>query len=128
MANTLGNPTLVSDKARENTILSYNTTLTSAPTVANPILRVRASTTTLVDFILDPTTPFTGGSVDGSATFNFVSGSAVAVAGTTSLATNYQVLGRDAAVHLSGNITATDGISVGQTVSASTITATAPAS
>jgi hypothetical protein len=128
MSNTLGNPTLVSDKAREGAILSYNATLTSSPSVANPLLRIRASTTTLVDFPLDPTTPFTGGSVDGSATFAYASASAVAVGGVASIPTNYQVLGRDGAVHLSGNITATDGISVGQTVSAGTITATAPAS
>jgi hypothetical protein len=128
MANTLGNPTLKSAKARENEILSYNSTLTSSPSVANPILRIRASTTTLVDFLLDPTTPFTGGAVDGSATFNFTSASAVAVAGTASIPDNYQVLGRDNAVHLSGPIVATDGISVGQTVNAATITATEPAS
>ena len=128
MANTLGNPTLVSDKARENNILSYNSTLTSSPTIANPLLRVRNSTTTLVDFTLDPTTPFTGGAVDGSATFNFTSSSAVAVAGTATIPNNYQVIGRDNAVHLSGTITATDGISVGQSVTAGSITATAPAS
>jgi|SRR5688572_7052565 len=128
MANTLGNPTLVSDKARENNILSYNSTLTSTPSVANPILRIRASSTTLVDFLLDATTPFTGGAVDGAATFNFASATAVATAGTATIPTNYQVLGRDGVVHLSGNITATDGISVGQTVSAGSITATAPAS
>lgn len=128
MANTLGNPTLVSDKARENNILSFNSTLTSAPTIANPILRIRASSTTLVDFTLDATTPFTGGAVDGAATFNFTSATAVASGGTASIPTNYQVIGRDNAVHLTGNVTATDGISVGQTVNAGTITATAPAS
>lgn len=127
MANTLGNPTLVSDKARENNILSYNTTLTSAPTIANPILRIRNSTTTLVDFTLDATTPLTGGAVDGSATFNFTSSSAVASGGAATIPNNYQVIGRDNAVHLSGTVTATDGISVGQTVNAGTITATAPA-
>lgn len=128
MANTLGNPTLVSDKARENNILSYNSTLTSSPTIPNPILRIRASSTTLVEFTLDATTPLTGGAVDGSATFNFAAASAVASGGTASLPTNYQVIGRDNAVHLTGNITATDAISVGQTVNAGTITATAPAS
>ena len=128
MANTLGNPTLVSDKARENNILSFNSTLTSSPSVANPILRIRASSTTLVDFALDATTPFTGGAVDGSATFNFTSPTAVASGGTASVPTNYQVLGRDGVVHLSGTITATDAISVGQTVNAGTITVTAPAS
>lgn len=128
MANTLGNPTLVSDKARENNILSYNSTLTSSPTIANPLLRIRNSTTTLVDFTLDPTTPFTGGAVDGSATFNFTSATAIAVGGAATVPNNYQVLGRDNAVHLSGAITATDGITTGQSVLASTITATAPAS
>lgn len=128
MANTLGNPTLVSDKARENEVLSFNSSLTSSPSVANPILRIRKGSTTLVDFLLDPTTPFTAGSVDGSATFNFVSAAAVAVAGAADLADNYQLIGRDAAVHLSGVATFTDGITVGQTVNAATITCTAPAS
>lgn len=128
MANTLGNPTLKSNKAREGEILSYNTSLTSAPSIPNPILRIRKSTTTLVDFTLDATTPFTGGSVDGSATFNFTSSSAVAVAGAVDIPDNYQLIGRDNAVHLSGPMTATDGITVGQTVNAATITATEPAS
>lgn len=125
MANTLGNPTSFSTKARENAVLSYNSSLTSSPSIANPLLRVRNGSTTLVDFPLDPTTPFTGGSVDGSATFNFVSASAVAVGGTATLPDNYQVIGRDNAVHLGGPIVATDAISVGQTVNAATITATA---
>lgn len=129
MANTLGNPTLVSSAARENNILSYNTTLLAAPlTNPNPILRIRIGSTTLVDFPLNATTPFTGGAVDGAATFNFVSSSAVASGGAASIPDNYQLLGRDAAVHLSGVVTATDGISVAQTVSTATITATAPAS
>ena len=128
MANTLGNPTLKSNKVREGEILSYNTSLTSSPSIANPLLRIRKSTTTLVDFPLDPTTPFTGGSVDGAATFNFVSSSAVAAAGAVDIPDNYQLIGRDNAVHLSGPITATDGITVGQTVNAATITATEPAS
>jgi hypothetical protein len=128
MANTLGNPTLVSNKARENEVLAYNTTLTSAPTIPNPLVRIRNGATTLVDFPLDPTTPFTGGAVDGSGTLNYVSSSAVAVGGVASVPDNYQILGRDNAVHLSGAIAATDGISVGQTVNAGTITVTAPAS
>lgn len=128
MSNNLGNPTLKSNKARENEILSYNSTLTSSPSAANPLLRVRNGSTTLVDLTLDPTTPFTGGSVDGSATFNFASASAVAVGGAATLPDNYQVIGRDGAVHLSGPITATDAISVGQTVNGSTITVTEPAS
>lgn len=128
MANTLGNPTLVSAKARENAVVSYNTTLTSAPAVANPIVRVRAGTTTLVDFLLDGTTPLTVGAVDGSATFAYSSASAVATGGTATIPDNYQVIGRDSAVHLSGAIAATDGISTGQTVAAGTVTLTAPAS
>jgi hypothetical protein len=128
MANTLGNPTLVSNKAREGQVLSYNATLTSSPTAANPLLRIRKSTTNLVDFLLDPTTPFTGGSVDGAATFAFVAASAVAAGGVADIPDNYQVIGRDAAVHLSGVVSATDGISAGQTINASTITTTAPAS
>jgi hypothetical protein len=128
MANTLGNPTLVSAKAREGAVLSYNATLTSAPTVGNPVLRLRNSSTTLVDFLLDPTTPLTGAAVDGVATLAFVTGTGVAVAGTATIPDNYQILGRDAAVHLSGVATCTDGISTGQTVAAGTVTLTAPAS
>jgi hypothetical protein len=128
MANTLGNPTLKSNTARENEILSYNTTLTASPSIANPLLRIRLSTTTLVDFPLNASTPFTGGSVDGVATLNYVSASAVAVGGVASVPDNYQIIGRDNAVHLSGPISATDGISVGQTVNAGTITVTEPAS
>jgi len=109
-------------------VLSGNASLTSAPSVANPILRVRRDAVTLVDFPLDPTTPLTGGSVDGGGAFNFVGASAVAVGGVASIPNNYQVLGRDAAVHLSGLATATDGISVGQTVTNATTTLTAPAS
>lgn len=127
MANTLGNPTLVSNAARENAVLSYNTTLAAGSTIANPLLRVRLGSTTLVDFPLNAATPFTGGSVDGAATFNFFGGNPVAVGGVASIPDNYQVLGRDNGVHLSGPIVATDGISVGQTVSAATMTATAPA-
>lgn len=125
MANTLGNPSSFSAKARENAVLAYNSSLTSSPSAPNPILRIRNGSTTLVDFTLDPTTPLTGGAVDGAATFNFTSASAVAVGGTATLPDNYQVIGRDAAVHLAGPITATDAISVGQTVNAATITLTA---
>ena len=128
MSNTLGNPTFKSNAARENEILSYNTTLTASPSISNPLLRIRKGSTTLVDFPLDAATPFTGAGVDGSATFNFPSTSAVAVAGAADVPDNYQVIGRDNAVHLSGPATATDGITVGQTVNVATITATEPAS
>lgn len=128
MANILGNPTLVSNKAREGAVLSYNATLTSAPTIANPLLRIRNGSTTLVDFPLDPTTPLTGGAVDGIATLALVSSNAVAVGGSATIPDNYQILGRDNAVHLSGVATCTDGITTAQIVSAATITLTAPAS
>lgn len=128
MSNTLGNPTLVSDKFREGQVLSGNASLTSSPSIANPLLRLREGSTTLVDFPLDDTTPLTGGSVDGDVTYNFVSPTAVAAGGAASLADNYQVIGMDNAVHLSGPATSTDAITVGQTVSAGTTTLTAPAS
>jgi len=128
MANTLGNPTFVSDKARENQVLSFNSTLTSSPSVANPVLRIRRDTTTLVDFPLDPTTPYNGGAVDGSAAFNYVSASAVAVGGAATIPNNWQLIGRDGVVHMSGPATCTDGITVSQLVDAATITTTAPAS
>jgi len=126
MANTLGNPTAFSNAARENSVLAYNITLIAAPlTNPNPVLRIRIGSTTLVDFPLNATTPFTAGSVDGAAAFNFTSASAVATGGVAQIPDNWQLLGRDAAVHLSGPATCTDGISVGQTVNAATITATA---
>jgi hypothetical protein len=128
MSNTLGNPTLVSNKAREGATLSYNATLTSSPSIANPLLRLRNGSTTLVDFTLDPTTPITGGSVDGLGDLNFASASAVAVGGAATLADNYQIIGRDNAVHLSGVASFTDGITVGQTVNAGTVTLNSPAS
>lgn len=125
MANTLGNPNVFSNAARENEVLAYNTTLAAGSTNANPFLRIRKGSTTLVDFLLNAATPFTGGGVDGSATFNFTTGTGVAVGGVADIPDGYQVIGRDNAVHLSGPIVATDGISVGQTISAATITATA---
>jgi|SRR5262245_4816467 len=128
MSNTLGNPTLRSDAARENEVLSYNTTLTASPSIPNPLLRIRKGSTTLVDFTLHASAPFTGGSVDGSAVFNFTSSSAVASAGAADIPDNYQLIGRDNQVHLSGPITSTDGITAGQTILAATITATAAAS
>jgi hypothetical protein len=129
VSNAIGNPTAISAKARENQVLSINSTLTSAPSVANPIFRARNGSTTLVDFLLDPTTPFLGGAEDGAAAFNFVSASAVAVGGTQTLPNNYQLIGRDGVVHFSGGFnTATDAITVGQNVSATSMTATAPAS
>jgi hypothetical protein len=128
MANNLGNPTLKSAAAREGEILSYNATLTASPSIPNPLLRIRKSTTTLVDFPLNASTPFTGGSVDGAATLNPTSSNAVAAAGAADIPDNYQIIGRDNAVHLSGPMTATDGITVGQTVALGTITLTEPAS
>ena len=127
MANTLGNPTL-SSKARENQILSYNSTLTSAPVIANPLLRIRRDSTTLVDFPLDASTPLLGGVEDGSAPFNFVSASVPATGGAATTPNNYQVIGRDNVAHMSGAVDATDGITVGQNVSASSIVANVPAS
>ena len=128
MANTFSDPSLVSDKARENQVLAYNTTLTSAPVTANPVLRVRRDATTLVDFSLDDTTPLAAGGVDGSANFSYTTASAVAVGGSATIPNNYQVIGRDGVVHLSGEIDATDGISAGQTVFALTTALVAPAS
>lgn len=127
MSNIFGNPTLVSDKGRENSVLAYNVTLTSAPVVANPIVRVRRDAVTLVDFPLDPTTPVAGASVDGIGALAYVSPTAVAVGGTASIPNNYQIIGRDNAVHLSGLIIATDGISAGQTIGADAITLIQPA-
>jgi hypothetical protein len=126
MSNSLGNPTAFSTAARENAVLAYNATLTAAPlTNTNPVLRIRNGSTTLIDFPLSAATPFTGASVDGSATFNFTSPTAVASGGVAQIPDNYQLIGRDTVVHMSGPVTATDGISVGQTVTAATITATA---
>ncbi len=127
MANTLGNPTLVSNKSREAQVTAQNTVFTSSPAVANPILRIRIGATTIVDFTLDGTTPFTVGGEDGIATFNFTSTTATATGGTASVPDNYQVIGRDSAVHWSGLVTGSEAISTGQVVDAQTITVTAPA-
>jgi hypothetical protein len=127
MANTLGNPTL-STVLREDVVIQTNTRLAATTTVANPILRLRNSTTTLVDFPLNATTPLTVGGSDGSATVNPTSASAVATGGSATLPDNYQILGRDNAVHLSGTVTATDAITSGQTVTLGTTTITMPAS
>lgn len=126
MANNLLSPTLYSDKARENQLLSFNDTLTSAPSIANPLLRVRNGSTTLVEFALHASLPLTGGGVDGAAVFNFVAPDAIGIGGAATIPDNYQVLGRDNAVHLGGPVTGSEGISIGQTVLADTITAIAP--
>lgn len=128
MSIALGAPTLVSDVARENSVLAYNASLTASPVAPNPILRIRGGSTTLVDLPLHATTPFAGAAVDGSASFNFLSLHAMATGGSQTTPDNYQLLGRDGAVHLSGLANATVTITAGQTVSASTITAIVPAS
>lgn len=127
MANTLGNPTFVSTLLREDQVIAANTRLAAGATIANPILRIRNSTTTLVDFPLNATTPLTVGASDGSGAFNFVGSSAVATGGAATIPDNYQILGRDNTVHLSGPATATDGITSGQTVNNASTTLTAPA-
>lgn len=127
MGIALSNPTFVSDKAREGQIASFNTALTSSPAVANPLLRIRRDSTTLVDFPLNATTPLTLGAVDGSATYNFTSANAVATGGANTLANNWQLIGRDSVVHTSGPAESDQGITVGQVVNTATITTTAPA-
>lgn len=128
MANTLGNPTSVSNKAREAQVTAQNTVLTSAPSIANPLLRVRLGSTTLVDFPLDASNPILGGAEDGSVTLVFTASAAVASGGSSSVPDNYQLIGRDNVVHFAGPVTGTEAISSGQTVDAGTITVTAPAS
>lgn len=127
MANTLGNPTL-STVLREDVVIAVNTRLAANTTIANPILRLRNSTTTLVDFPLNATNPLTVGASDGSATVNPTSASATATGGSATLPDNYQILGRDNTVHLNGTVTATDAITSGQTVTLGTTTITMPAS
>lgn len=128
MSNTLGNPTAVSTKSREGQVASYNASLTSAPSIANPLVRIRAGSTTLVDHPLNATTPMTVGAEDGSVAFNYLAPSAVAVGGLGAIADNYQIIGRDAVVHLSGVAVFTDPITAGQIVDADVATLTAPAS
>jgi hypothetical protein len=127
MALNLGNPTL-STVLREDVVIATNTRLAATTTIANPILRLRNSTTTLVDFPLNATTPLTVGASDGAATLNYLAGSAVATGGTATVPDNYQVLGRDNAVHLSGVVTGGDGITTGQTINNAVTTVTMPAS
>lgn len=127
MANTLGNPTLPT-ATREAFVIAANADLAANTTIANPILRLRNSTTTLVDFPLNATTPLTVGASDGVATFNPVSPTATATGGSATLPDNYQILGRDNTVHYNGTVTATDAITSGQTVTLGTTTITMPAS
>ena len=127
MANTLGAPTL-STVLREDVVISVNTRLAANTTIANPILRLRNSTTTLVDFPLNASTPLTVGGSDGQATVNPTSANAVASGGSATLPDNYQVLGRDNAVHLSGTMTSDQAITAGQTCTLATTTITMPAS
>lgn len=127
MANTLGNPTVENDLREEilNTIL----TKLNVGGGANAILRLRNNTTTLVDFPLNATTPLTlGTDDDGQATVNPVSASATATGGSATLPNNYQILDKAGTVRLSGTVTATDGITSGQTVTLGTTTITMPAS
>lgn len=126
MANNLSSPTLYSNKARENQLLSFNDTLTSSPSIANPLLRVRNGSTTLVEFPLHASLPLAGGSIDGAAVFSFLAPDAVAIGGAATVPDNYQVIGRDNAPHLSGEVFGGEGITIGQTVRAETITAIAP--
>lgn len=126
MANNLLSPTIYSNVARENQLLSFNGTLTASPSIANPLLRVRNGSTVLVEFALHASTPLLGGSIDGSAVFSFVAPNAIAVGGAATVPDNYQVIGRDNAVHIGGPISGADGITIGQTVLADTITAIAP--
>lgn len=127
MANTLGNPTVEND-LREDIVGVVNTNLNEGGG-ANAILRLRNSTTTLVDFPLDATNPLTlGTDDDGEAVFNPVNATETAVAGTATIPDNYQVLDKAGVVRLSGTVTATDGISTGQDVSLGTVTIQMPAS
>lgn len=126
MANNLLSPTIYSNVARENQLLSFNGTLTASPSIANPLLRIRNGSTTLVEFALHASTPLLGGSVDGSAVFSFIAPNAIAVGGAATVPDNYQVIGRDNAVHLGGEVFGGEGITIGQTVLADTITAIAP--
>jgi hypothetical protein len=129
MANTLGNPTFVSTLLREDVVIATNTRLAANTTIANPILRIRNSTTTLVDYPLNATTPLTVGASDGTATVNPTSPNAVASGGSATLADNYQILGRDNTVHLSGPFSAsTDAYTAGQGTTLGSTTITMPAS
>lgn len=125
MANTLGAPTLSTD-LREDMVIAANARLAASTTIANPLLRLRVGSTTLVDFPLNATNPLTVGGSDGQATLNPTSPTAVAVAGTATLADNYQIIGRDNTVKLSGSASFTDGITTGQTVTLNTTTLTMP--
>lgn len=127
MANTLGNPTTIEGDLRESMLEVVNTKL-NVGGGANAILRIRNSTTTLVDFPLNATTPISlGTDDDGAATLNPVSSSAVATGGSATLADNYQILDKAGTVRLAGTASSTDGITAGQTVNLGTITLNVPA-
>lgn len=127
MATTLNNPNSLGTLFREDVVIALNTRLAAGSTIANPLLRLRNSTTTLVDIPLNAATPLTVGASDGSATLN-PTGSGTAVAGSATIPDGWQLVGRDNTVHMSGTVTSTDGITTGQTVTAGTVTITMPAS
>lgn len=126
MATTLNNPNLLGTLFREDVVIALNTRLAAGSAIANPIIRLRNSTTTLVDIPLNATTPLTVGASDGSATLN-PTGAGTAVAGSATIPDGWQLLGRDNTVHLSGTVTSNDGITTGQQVTVSG-TITMPAS
>jgi hypothetical protein len=123
---TLGNPTAVQTALRESIVAAINTAINNSG--GTSVLRLRISTTTLVDFPLDGTNPLTMGASDGAATFNPTSASAVASGGAAQIPNNYQVIAESGAVLLDGPVTGGDAITAGQTVTLGTSTVTMPAS
>lgn len=127
MSLTLGNPTALETALRESIVSAVNTAL-NVGAGANAILRLRNSTTTLVDWTLNAANPLTLGASDGQATVNPTSASATATGGTATVPDNYQLLDKDATVRISGPVTGGDGITTGQAITLNTTTITMPAS
>lgn len=122
MAITLGNPTLISDSARNAQADAFDTLINTGTTQT---LRLRNSSTVLVTFTLDATNAF-GTASAGAIQLNGVPISATASAGTATVPDNYQILA-DANVHWTGSTSGSDGITTGQTVSLVSLTLQWPA-
>jgi hypothetical protein len=123
MALTLGNPTLISDAARNAQADAFDTLINGG---AAQTLRLRNATTTLVTFTLNTTAAF-GAAASGAIALASTPIAATASAGTATVPNNYEILA-DASVHWTGAVTGADGITTGQTVNLTSFTITWPAS
>lgn len=121
MALTLGNPTLISDSARNAQADAFDTLINTGTAQT---LRLRNGGTVLVTFTLDTTNAFTT-AASGAISVTGQPLSATASAGAATVPDNYQILA-DASVHWTGSVSGADGITSGQTVNLVSFTITWP--